>query len=260
MLSRPLVAAAALTATLIIVGPARAIDVAMTSAAAVKAPLEAAAALSEAAIGEHLSTTFGTAGSIYDSIAGGAASDGVILPLARQDELVRQGLVVADGREPLGAVRLGVAVKAGAPRPAIATEIDVRTALLAGPLIGLAKPSSGATTGAFFPKLLRDMGMGEALKGHLRFYPDGTAAVEALARGEVALAAGQNSEIKPVAGADLVGPLPDALQLRTVYAAGVSAHAARPDAARAAITFLRSAQVAPAFLAAGFDPPGRGEP
>jgi molybdate transport system substrate-binding protein len=104
------------------------------------------------------------------------------------------------------------------------------------------------------------MGLADALKGRLHLYPDGTAAMEALARGEVAVAAGQISEIKPVAGTDLVGPLPDALQLRTVYAAGVSTHAARPEAARATIAFLRSVRMAPAFLAAGFDQPGSGQP
>ncbi len=257
---RPLAAAAAaLALALAAVGPARAGDVAVASAAAVRAPLDAAAALSEAAIGERLSTTFGTAGAVRDRVAGGGAADLVILPPARLDELVGRGLVAPEGREPLGTVRLGAAVRAGAPRPAIATEADVRAALLAAPSVGLADPASGATTGVFFAKLLRDMGLAEPLKGRLRLYPDGTAAMEALARGEVALAAGQISEIRPVAGAELVGPLPEALQLRTVYAAGVSTRAARPEAARAAIAFLRSARVAPAFLAAGFDPPGPGD-
>lgn len=252
--------AALIVVALATIGPARAGDVAIASAAAVKAPLEAAVTVSEGVIGERLSTTFGTAGAVRDRVVGGSAADVVVLPPARLDELVRQGLVVAEGREPLGAVRLGVAVKSGAPRPAIATETDVRAALLAAPSIGLADPASGATTGVFFAKLLRDMGLVEALQGRIRLYPDGTAAMEALARGEVALAAGQISEIKPVSGTDLVGPLPDALQLRTVYTAGVSSHAARPDAARAAIALLRSSSMAPAFLAAGFDPPVAGKP
>ena len=104
------------------------------------------------------------------------------------------------------------------------------------------------------------MGLTETLRTKIRLFPDGTAAVEAVARGEVSIALGQISEIRPVAGADLVGPLPDAVQLRTVYAAGVASHAARPDAARAVLAFLRSPSVAPAFAAAGFDPPSDGPP
>lgn len=236
-------------------GAARAGDVVIVSAAAVKTPLEAAAAVSEAAIGERLVMSFGTAGAVKDRVTGGSAVDVAVLPPARLDDLVRQGLIEAEGRQPLGTVRLGMAVKAGAPRPAISTADDVRAVLVAAPSIGLADPASGATTGIFFAKLLRDMGLADTLKLRIRLFPDGTAAMEALARGEVALAAGQISEIRPVVGVDLVGPLPDALQLRTVYAAGVSAHAARPEAARATIAFLRSARMAPAFLAAGFDPP-----
>ena len=239
-------------------GAARAGGVAIASAAAVKAPLDAAAAVSEAAIGERLSATFGTAGAIRDQVTGGVAVDIVVLPPARLDDLVRQGLVEAGGRRPLGTVRLGLAVRAGASRPAIATEADVKEALLGATLIGLADPASGATTGIFFAKLLGDMGLAERLRPRVRLFPDGTAAVEALARGEVTVAMGQISEIRSVAGAELVGPLPDALQLRTVYAAGVATHAARPEAARAVIAFLRSAQMAPVFSSAGFDPPESG--
>ena len=240
------------------IGAARAGEVTVASAAAVKAPLDAAAALSDAAIGERLTTSFGTAGAVRDSVTGGRPVDLVVLPTARLDELVRQGLVAAEGRGALGTVRLGLAVKAGAPRPAIATEADIRAALLAAPAIGLADPASGATTGIFFAKRLGDMGLAERLRPVIRLFPDGTAAVEAVARGEVAVAMGQISEIRPVAGADLVGPLPDALQLRTVYAAGVTVHAARAEAARTAIAFLRSPEMAPAFAAAGFDPPEDG--
>lgn len=240
------------------VSAARAGDVAVASAAAVKAPLDAAAALSETAVGEHLSTTFGTAGAVRDIITSGRAVDLVVLPPARLDELLQQGLIEAEGRRALGLVRLGLAVRVGAPRPAIATEADIRAALLAAPVIGLADPASGATTGMFFARLLGDMGLAERLRPHIRLFPDGAAAVEALARGEVAVAMGQISEIRPVAGVDLVGPLPDALQLRTVYAAAVAAHAARPEAARRAIAFLRSPEMTPAFAAAGFDPPDDG--
>ncbi len=252
----------ALAAVLLVLGlgAVRAGDVAVASAAAVRAPLEAAAALSQSAIGERLATSFGTAGAIRDRVAGESVVDLVVLPPARLDELVAGGSVEAEGRTQLGTVRLGVAVRAGAPRPAIATEAEVRAALLASPSIGLADPASGATTGIFFAKLLDDMGLAATLRPRIKSFPDGTAAVEAVARGEVALAMGQISEIRPVEGADLVGPLPDGLQLRTTYAAGVATHAARPEAARATIAFLRSGRLAAAFLSAGFDPPDGAPP
>lgn len=185
----------------------------------------------------------------------GCPVDLVVLASARLDELVHQKLVEAEGRRTLGTVRLGFAVRIGAPRPAIAMEADTRAALLAAPAIGLADPASGATTRIFFAKLLGDMGLAERLRPRVRLLPDGTAAVEALARGEVAVAMGQISEIRPVVGAVLVGPLPDALQLRTVCAAAVAVHVARPEAARGTIAYLRSPEVASAVATAAFDPP-----
>ena len=234
---------------------ARADELVALSAAAVKAPLEAARGLAEAATGNTLRASYGTAGAIRDKVTAGQPADIVVLPPARLDELVQGGLLLPDGRAPLGVVRLGVAVRGGAARPPIATEADIRAALLAAPSIGLADPASGATTGLYFAKLLKQMGLDQTLAARIKLYPDGTAAMEALARGEVAVAAGQISEIKSVAGVDLVGPLPDTMQLRTVYAAGVAKGSRAPDAARAMVAFLTSAKAAPAFAAAGFDPP-----
>ena len=230
-------------------------DIRILSAAAMRAPLLTAQGMAPAATGSRLLLEFGTAGSLRDKVAAGAPADLVVLPPARLDELAAQGLLAPDGRADLGAVRLGLAVRSGAARPAVATEADIRSTLTAAASIGLADPASGATTGVFFAKLLKQMGLDETLRPRIRLFPDGTAAMEALARGEVALAAGQISEIKPVTGVDLVGPLPDALQLRTVYAAAVTRSATSPDAARAVITFLTSAKMAPALAAAGFDAP-----
>ncbi len=234
---------------------ASAAEVVVLSAAAVKAPLEAAQAQAPAAIGHSLRSSFGTAGAVKDKITRGEPVDIVVLPPARLDELVQQGLVAPEGRASLGAMRLGVAVKSGSAKPAVAMEADIRAALSDAPSIGLADPASGATTGIYFAKLLKQMNLDEALKPKIKLFADGADAMEALARGEVAIAAGQISEIKPVAGIDLVGPLPEALQLRTVYAAGVAKHAQAPDAARTTIGFLTSAKMAPVFAAAGFDPP-----
>ncbi len=230
-------------------------DIRILSAAAMRAPLLAAQGMAPAATGSGLLLDFGTAGSVRDKVAAGAPADLVVLPPARLDELAAQGFLAPDGRADLGAVRLGLAVRSGAARPAVATEADIRSTLAAAASIGLADPASGATTGVFFAKLLKQMGLDETLRPKIRLFPDGTAAMEALARGDVALAAGQISEIKPVSGVDLVGPLPDALQLRTVYAAAVTRGATSPDAARATIAFLTSAKMAPALAVAGFDPP-----
>ena len=237
------------------VGAAHADDVVVLSAAALKAPLEAARTIALAATGLGLRSSFGTAGAVENRLSTGEAADIVVLPPARLDELVQHGMVAGDSRVNLGVMRLGIAVRGGDARPAIATEADIRAALLAAPSIGLADHASGATTGIYFARLLKQLHLDEILKPRIKLFADGTAAMEALARGEVAIAAGQISEIKPVSGVDLVGPLPDTLQLRTVYAAAIVTRSHAPQAARAMITFLTSPKMARVFAAAGFDPP-----
>ena len=103
----------------------------------------------------------------------GCPVDLVVLAPARLDELVHHELVEAEGRRTLGTLRLGFAVRIGAPRPAIATEADIWAALLAAPAIGLANPASGATTGIFFAKFLGDMGLTERLRPRVRLFPGG---------------------------------------------------------------------------------------
>lgn len=245
----------ALTVLMIAASPLWADDVVALSAAAVRTPLDAAQRLAVKATGHGLQANFGTAGFVRDKVAGGATVDIVVLPLVGLDELTRRGLLLPDGRASLGIVRLGLAVRRGAAWPAIVTEADFRAALLAAPLIGLADPASGATTGIYLAKLLKRMGLEETLRPRTRLYPDGAAAMQALARDEVAVAAGQISEIKPVSGVDLVGLLPEVLQLRTIYAVSVARRSHDAAAARAMIGFLTSPQMTPAFVAAGFDPP-----
>ena len=236
---------------LLFASAAQAGDLLVLSAAAVREPLEAAKSL---APDPRLSIAYGTAGSIKAGVVAGAPADILVLPPARLDELAAAGLV-EPGARALGVMTLGAAVRTGAPRPAIDSPEAFRAALLSASAIGLADPASGATTGVYFAKLLKDMSLTEPLAGRIKLYSDGTAAMEALARGEVAIAAGQVSEIMPVAGIDLIGRLPAPLQLRTTYAAAVTKSSAHAVEARAAISFLASPAMAGAFAAAGFAAP-----
>jgi molybdate transport system substrate-binding protein len=146
-------------------------------------------------------------------------------------------------------------VKQGNDKPGLATPGDFKAALLAAPSIGLADPATGATTGIYFAKLLGDLGIADVLKPKIKLYPDGNGAMEALARGDVAIAAGQVSEITPVPGVELVGPLPDAIQLKTVYAVGMSAKSPSPEAAAALLSAMFSPESKAALKASGFDVP-----
>jgi molybdate transport system substrate-binding protein len=233
----------------------RADEVIVVSAAAVRSSVVEAPTLFERATGHRARFTFTTAGGVRERAMGADGLDVAIAPPSQIDDLIARGFLAAGSRVDLGVTSLGVAVKSGAPRPVIDTAAALRQAFLDAPSIGLADPATGATTGVYFAKLLKDQNLAEAIAGRLTLFPDGARAMEALAAGKIALSAGQISEILPVAGVDLVGPLPDAVQLRTTYSAGVSTRAASPEAARALIRLLSGPDLAGAFKANGFDKP-----
>ncbi|SRR5258708_7277915 len=233
----------------------KAADLVVLSAAALRSTMADVPGSFEKTTGNHVRFAFGTAGAIRDKVVAGEPVDLVIVPPLQLQELTKQGLVVDGSRADLGIVRLGAAVRSGAKRPAIATAAEFKQALLDATSVALADPASGATTGIYFAKLLQQMGIADALKDKLKLYPDGTNAMEAVARGEAAIAAGQMSEIMPVKGIDIVGALPEELQLKTIYAAGLAAKSAAPEAARALLRLLVSNEMAPVFTANGFDRP-----
>jgi molybdate transport system substrate-binding protein len=252
---RHLSAAALVALATMVVRPGQAADLVVLSAAALRSAAADVPARFAAATGHHVTFVFGTAGGIRDKVIAGETADVVIVPPLQLDQLVKLGLVAADGRIDLAMVRLGAAVGAGAKRPGIATAAEFKQALLDAPSLGFADPASGATSGVYLTKLLLQMGVADAVRGKLKLYPDGAGAMAAVARREIALGLGQISEIKPVASVDLVGPLPDEFQLKTVYAAGLATRSAAPDAARSLLGYLGAPEMAAIFKANGFDPP-----
>jgi molybdate transport system substrate-binding protein len=235
------------------VQPARAGELVVLSAAAMKTAVSQVPAGFEAATGEHVTFVFGTAGFICDKAVAGEVFDVVIVPPAPLADLIKRGLVVDGSMRQLGLVKLGAAVRSGTPHPDIATEASFKAAILAAPSIGMADPATGATSGIYLAKLLEQMGVMEAVRPRLKFYPEGQVAMEAAARGEVAFGLGQVSEILPVAGTDLVGTIPEALQLRTIYTAGLAKGARNPDPARRLLDYLAGPEAEAAYKSQGFE-------
>jgi molybdate transport system substrate-binding protein len=235
--------------------PGWAADLVVWSSAALRSSMADVPARFEKATGNHVRFSFGTTGAVRDKVVAGEPFDVVILPPLQLDEFTKSGLVVAGGRVDLGLVRLGAAVKAGAKRPAIATTQEFKQALLDASSLAITDPALGGISGVYLTKLMQQFGIADAIKGKLKLYPDGTKSTEAAARGEVALALGLISEIKPVPGVDLVGALPEEVQLKIVYTAGLASKSSAPDAAKALIAFLASGEMTPVYAANGFDRP-----
>jgi molybdate transport system substrate-binding protein len=154
-------------------------------------------------------------------IEAGDPFDVAILPPDMADDLVRRDKLAAGSRVDLGRTGMGVAVRAGAPKPDIGTVDAFRHALLAAPTVAYA---DGGASGAQFHRILARLGIAEAMQRKLRPYPSG-GAVEAVARGEADLVVIGISPILQAPAVTLVGGLPPELQSYIVYTGSIGAAA-----------------------------------
>lgn len=167
-------------------------------------------------------------------------------------QLVDQGTVAADSRADLARSLIGVVVRAGAPRPDISTPDGLRQALLAAKSIAYSDSASGVY---IQNQMFKRLGIEDQVRDKARMIPaEPVGAV--VARGEAEIGFQQISELKPIAGIDLVGPLPAEVQQVTVFSAGVLANSREPEAARALVRFLASPEAADAVRRSGMEPMG----
>jgi molybdate transport system substrate-binding protein len=198
-----------------------------------------------------VTTTIGVgADSITSRIQRGEAVDVVILPDTALAGLIREGLVIAGSRVALARSGIGMAVRAGAPKPDISSVDGLKTTLLRARSIAYSASVSGDYLST---ELFHRLGIAERVKGKSqRIERERVGAV--VARGEAEIGFQQISELLPVPGIDYVGPLPPEVQRITVISAGVAAAAGNPDAARAFIAFLASAGTRDVIRKSGLEP------
>jgi molybdate transport system substrate-binding protein len=229
-----------LLAALLLWAPAQAADVTVLGAGAIIGVAEAVAPGFEAATGHKVTLRTDTSGGLARRIKGGEAFDVVMMPPAALDAL---GAATAPGtRVALASVGVGIGVRTGAPPPDISTVDAFRAAMLGARAVAYVDPASGGTSGIYIAKLFRDLGIAEAMAPKSVLTQGGLAAA-AVADGRAEIALQQASEIMAVPGVALIGMLPDAVQMRTVYAGALAAGAVGNQAAT---EFLAAMQAPPA--------------
>lgn len=180
-------------------------------------------------------------------LKGGETVDLVILSAAALDDLSKAGIVA--NRHDLAKSGVAVAVKAGAPKPDIGSGDAVKRAVLAAKSVVYSTGPSGIYLAGLFER----WGIAEKIKAKVR-QVQGEPAGAVVARGEAELGFQQMSELLPVAGIDIIGPLPPDIQQITVFSAGVHAKTKEPAAAAALVKHLQSPQAAPVIRKKGMEP------
>jgi molybdate transport system substrate-binding protein len=230
-------------------------DLMILSAAAVRPALIQLPALVKKESGHKVGVSFGNATAISKRVVDGERADIVILPPRPLTALIGHGHLSADGRTDLGVVRLGVAARTGSAAVSVATPDDLKKALLAAPSFGMPDPALGSTSSRFMVELFKKLGIADAMKEKARLFKDGTQALNAIAKGELALTIAPMTSIRVVSGVQLAGPLPEALQSKTVYAAALTRKSAASKPAIALLGKLRSPEFAALMRDKGIDPP-----
>lgn len=202
-----------------------------------------------------ITTTYGpsmgtTPEAIPTRMERGEPVDVVIIVGDALDDLIKHGKIVAGSRVDLARSRIGVAVRAGAPRPDVSTVDGLKQALLDAKSIAYSDSASGVYVSTV---LFKQLGIADQVMSKSTQIK-GERVGNVIARGDAELGFQQISELLPVPGIELLGPIPDQVQKITVFSAGIATSAKQAEAGRSLIRFLSSSDAISAIKKSGLDP------
>lgn len=242
---------AAALAVLLFAHGAGAAELVVLSAGAAKSAVQPLVESFEKASGHTVSVSFGTMGLIQEKLGKGERADVLIVSSEVAEDLARRKVIVEGSVKALTKVGIGVAVNEKTTTlPDISTPEAFKQTLLNAKSIVYIDPAKG-TSGKYLVTLFEKLGVTSQVNAKARLGEGGNI-VEPVGKGEVELGLHQISEILPVKGVKLVGPLPEALQKWTVYSAAITPGSASPAVAHELIAYLAGPGAKPVYAAKGF--------
>lgn len=229
---------------------AHAAEVTLMAANAVKEPLLDLIAGFESASGHKVAVSWSGTEAIARKVNDGAMIDVVIIGAGAMDKLSADGKLAAGNRVDFAKVGIGIALRAGLPRPDISSGEKVRMAVLAANSVAY----STGPSGFYLADMFKKMGIADQIKDKLKQPASGAQVAELVARGEADLGFQQVSELVHAKGIDYLGPLPADIQYVTTYSAGVPTTSLAPEAAKALMKFLTAPEAAPIIKKSGMEP------
>ena len=220
------------------------------STLALKGAVRSLASQYQAETGVRIDADFAPTLALLERLRGGEGADMVILTKQALADLAVQGSVVAASCVDLARSFVGIAVKAGAAHPDSATPVALRATLLGARAIAYSRLGA---SGIFFAELIERLGIASEINARATIIPQGFTA-ERLLTGEADLAVQQISELKQVAGVEVIGPIPHQLQTPAVFSAGRLKASTLIAPSDGLLKFLASPEVAPALRESGLEP------
>ncbi len=228
-------------------------EVKVFTSVALTAVLDQLAPAFEKKTGNKLVIEYGLAADLKKRVLDGERADLIILTRTMMEDLAKQNKLATDSLVNIAGTPVAVAAHAGAPKPDISTVDGFKAALLSAKSIVYADPAKGGLSGIVAAKAIERLGITEQMKAKTVLVP-GAQSGDVVAKGEAELGIAQASEIVPVAGAELVGPLPGEFAVMTRFTGGIGAESGSVPAVKALIEFLTGPEAAPSFKAKGFEP------
>jgi molybdate transport system substrate-binding protein len=204
----------------------------------------------ERASGHKVTITWTGNENILKAIRAGETADLVIMAKSNIDALVAEGKLVGASRADIARSGVGVAIRAGLPKPDISSTAALTDAVLAAKSIAY----SSGPSGHYMAELFGKMGIAERIKNKVTQTPSGVQVGDILARGDADLGFQQVSELLHVKGIDYLGPLPAEIQVVTVFSAAHHTAARDPASADALVKFLTAPEAVPVIRRAGMEP------
>jgi molybdate transport system substrate-binding protein len=204
----------------------------------------------EKAIGHPLVIEFSAAALLKQKVDAGQQFDVALLTTEVTDELIKEGKISADSRADLGRVGVGIGIRSGAPKPDISTPDAMKRTLLNAKSITYAKDGAARV---LIEKIYDRLGITNEVKPKIMLQSVPGRPQTAVAEGQAEMVMTLISEILPIKGIELVGPVPKELQSYVSFRGGVSANTKNAEASRAVVKFFTSSKAAPAYKARGLE-------
>jgi molybdate transport system substrate-binding protein len=232
---------------------AHAADISVLSVGALRSSTAALIPDFEKSTGNKVTIESGSAGAMAKRIQNGEPVDVAIVTTALIDRLAAEGHIKPGTQAVVAKAGMGVSARKGAGSFDIASTDALKRTLLAARSIGHTDPASGASSAIYAAKLLADLDIAAELKPKIKVFSSNALLHEAIAKGDVELGLGQQTEILAEPRLQLVGPLPASVQNISQFSAGVVMSTKELDAANAFISFLTSPAAASVMKAKGFE-------
>jgi molybdate transport system substrate-binding protein len=215
-----------------------------------KASMEDLQKTCEASVGHPLDIRYNSTSSVKKSIEAGERFDVTMITTEAIDDLMKQGKLAGDTKMSIGRSELGIGIKSGAPKPDIKTADGLNKALREAKSITY--PQDGASRG-YIEKMFERLGIAADVKPKIILAPGSGPATQSVADGKAGFVITLFSEILPIKGVEVLGPLPGEFQSDIKFSAATSTAVSDKQAAKAVITCVTGSKATPVLKAKGIN-------